>query len=242
MAGTYASSRLLRPLNTGVSQKSSFVEKSKKKYKYAVRAIKSTQLGRALDKLKNLYIKEDEPDYLVIPYVLTCAAYLEAKLNDSLIDAEKQYGEELSSALMSLSLPNKLKILVPVLTGGKYEINKEHFVYQRLISLIRVRNTIAHAKSELKEISVPEEEAPESFHPLFGFKGMPSPESEASRDITLGASKTFSPLEYHEALNKLEKWFFFRCPDRLEKVAMVNAREKIPQWEEQYATFVKHFD
>jgi len=106
-----------------------------KQFKYAYRAMKSTQLSRALDKLKCLYVKEEEPDYLVIPYILTCSAYLEAKLNDSLQDVEKQFGEALSSALMSSSLPNKLKILVPVLTGGKYEINKNHFVYQRLSTL-----------------------------------------------------------------------------------------------------------
>jgi hypothetical protein len=193
----------------------------KKTTKYAHFVVKSTSLSRVLEKLRKHYEAESQPDTLVIPYVLTCAAYLESKLNDSLFDfALKRFGEDVAMTLMSLSLPGKLNILVSVLTDGKYRINKEHFVYQRLISLIRVRNSIAHAKSEIEEISV----APEDLEDRFVFGGgvvkLPR-QFLTGPDITLGASKTFTPLQYHEALEKLEKWFFARCPDRLSKIAMV---------------------
>lgn len=61
-------------------------------------------------------------------------------------------------------------------------------------------------------------------------------------DIALGATKTFTPLEYHEALDKLEKWFFRRYPDKLTKVAMVIDRSKDKDWEEVSTTFRKFLD
>jgi hypothetical protein len=209
--------------------------------KYARRIIKSTQLRRTLDKLREHFEEKHRPEYLVIPYVLTCAAYLEAKLNDSLYETSKQYGEEFAHAMISLSLPNKLKVLVPTLTNGQYNINKDHFVYQRLISLIRVRNTIAHAKSELEEVSATAEELTDIFVLNSGQAKVPK-QFMHEPDITLGASKDFSPLEYLEALDKLEKWFFLRCPDRLHKVAMVVERSKEDGWREEITTWVKYLD
>jgi hypothetical protein len=45
-------------------------------------------------------------------------------------------------------------------------------------------------------------------------------------DITLGASRTFTPLEYHEALDQLEKWFLLRRGGNLSKLDMVVERPK----------------
>jgi len=216
--------------------------KSDKPKKYARLVFKSTSLGRVLNKLRKHYEAEQRPESLVIPYVLTCAAYLESKLNDSLAQfAMKRYGADVADALMSLSLPRKLNVLVPVLTEGRYRINMKHLVYERLISLIRVRNSITHAKSELEEITA----APEDLMsvPLI-FSGMAQiPRRFMDQpDITLGASKTFTPLEYHDALEKLDKWFFRRCPDRLSKVAMVVDRSKEEQWKEVTTAMVKFSD
>src|SRR5512139_3600466 len=97
------------------------------KFKHGVRIIKSTQIGRNLDLFRRHFLDQGEPDWLVVPYVLLCAAYLESKLNDSLTDSKDTYGNELSNALLSLSLPTKLKILVPAMTDGEYEMNKDHF-------------------------------------------------------------------------------------------------------------------
>ena len=41
----------------------------------------------------------------------------------------------------------------------------------------------------------------------------------------MGATKTYTPVEYHDAIEKLEKWFFRRYPDRLSKVEMLIERE-----------------
>lgn len=213
--------------------------------KFARIDIKSTPLEHVLTKLREHYILLNSPDTLVIPYVLTCAAYLEAKLNDSLFGYSlRSHGQDVADAMVTLSLPKKLGILVPVLTDGNYSINKQHFVYQRLISLIRVRNTLTHAKSELKTVSNEEQEqvsVPQLFSsPEYIPKKLAEMQS-IGLDLTLGASTTFTPLEYHEALEKLNKWFFNRCPDRLSKVAMVTAHPK-GHWEENHVTFIKYLD
>jgi|HubBroStandDraft_1064217.scaffolds.fasta_scaffold08564_7 hypothetical protein len=215
----------------------------KKGRKIAYRAIKSTQIGRALNQFNKSFVAGDNPDYLVIPYVLTCAAYLEAKLNDAFQNTEDQYGEDFANSMQSLSLPNKIKTLVPVLTHGRYEINKEHFVYQRLIDLVRMRNALAHAKSELTEFSVTDDDLVDVPVVGAGMVKMPRVILESGGgDVTLGASATYTPLEYHDALNKLEKWFFHRCPDKLAKVAMVVDRTKKPGWKEVASSLVKHLD
>lgn len=218
------------------------------KYKYAKIAIASTPIGRVLKKLRIHYKAEKEPAHLVVPYVLTCAAYLEAKLNESLFQfGMKRYGEDIADAFMSLNLPIKLKVLVPLLTDGRYKIKQDHFVYQRLATLIRVRNVVTHAKPEVKE--VPAEDVMQDPFMLMGMGGG-KPEEVIERlqrqfsgpDITLGASKAVTPLEYHEALEKLEKWFFQRCPDKLKKVAMVIDRSKEAQWKEHHSTMIKYLD
>ena len=213
-----------------------------KKKKYARRVFKSVSLGRALERFRKHYQSEDKPALLVVPYVLTCAAYLESKLNDSLSDfGAKEYGDDVAAALTSLSLRHKLNVLVPVLTQGKYRINKDHFVYQRLVSLIRVRNSIAHAKSELEEVVAGPDDLMETPVIPFGMAQIPR-QFMNDPDSTLGASERFTPLEYHEALDKLEKWFFHRFPDKLSKVAMVIARSKEKHWKPLRNTYVKYFD
>lgn len=218
------------------------MRKSEKSKKYARLVFKSVSLGRVLDKLRKHYEAEHQPESLVIPYVLTCAAYLESKLNDSLLQfATKRYSEEVAGALMSLSLPRKLAVLVPVMTEGRYRMNTKHFVYQRLISLIRVRNDITHAKSKIEEITATPEDLISVPVIPFGVAQIPT-QFMNEPDITLGALKTFTALEYHDALEKLEKWFFQRCPDKLSKVAMVVDRSKEGQWEEVSNTMVKFID
>ncbi len=202
------------------------IEPSKPKSTYARITFASTPLGQVLAKLRERYEADTDSDTLVVPYVITCAAYLEAKLNDALFHhALGKFGEEVAGALISMPLPKKLLIVVPVLTEGRYSINKQHFVYERLTSLIRVRNTIAHAKAEFRKLSDENDGDAE----LAGVPLIFLTEAQRQRqlqnfpgiDLTMGAAKTFSPPEYHEALEKFEKWFFQRCPDRLSKVAMV---------------------
>jgi hypothetical protein len=203
------------------------MSKSEKK-KYGRVVFKSPSLWRVLNRMRTHYRSEHEPRSLVVPYVVTCAIYLESKLNESLFQfSTKRYGDDVATALMSLSFGRKLNVLVPLLTDGQYTINKAHFIYQRLVSLIRVRNSIAHPKPESEEIWATEEDLLDL--PVIGarltFAQIPKQMMDEP-DITLGASKAFTPLEYHEALEKLEKWFFDRCPDKLTKVALVVNRSK----------------
>ncbi len=215
---------------------------SLKSQKYARLVFKSTSLGRVLAKLRKHYEGEHESASLVIPYVLTCAAYLESKLNDSLLEfALKRYGDAVADALMSLSLPRKLNVLVPVLTEGRYRINTKHLVYQRLISLIRVRNSITHAKSEIEEITAASEDLMNVPIICSGMAQIPRQFLDLP-DITLGASRTFTPLQYNEALEKLEKYFFHRCPDRLSKVTLVIDRSKEEQWKQVSSKMAKFSD
>src|SRR5690349_6823194 len=103
---------------------------AQKKHKYAVRRNKATPLGYTLQDLRKSYESQGNPKILVIPYVLTCAAFLEARLNDALQESEDKYGPELAEAFQSISLPKKLQCVVSVLTGGAFEINRENLVYQ----------------------------------------------------------------------------------------------------------------
>jgi len=205
---------------------------------------RSPPLAHILEKLRGHYEAAQRKDWLVVPYVLTCAAYLEAKLNDTLFEFSlEKYGEEVATILVTLPLPRKLITVVPVLTEGRYSINKEHIVYQRLASLIRVRNSVAHAKSEFEELTHGDGDLVAVIRPgepPVKIPGLFKP-SEKSSDLTLGASKPFTPHEYHGALKTFEKAFFARCPDRLKKVAMVVERPK-GQWTTERTALIKFLD
>src|SRR5271157_5765172 len=108
--------------------------------KVTVMLIKSTKFLRLLERMRDRYTKEGEAEDLVVPYVLLCALTLESKLNDALMNKAKRLckggSNALEDAFCSMSFKGKLNALVPVLTNGRYCINNDHFVYQRLASLI----------------------------------------------------------------------------------------------------------
>lgn len=54
----------------------------------------------------------------------------------------------------------------------------------------------------------------------------------------LSLDKDYSPLAFHQALERLDRWFFRRCPDQLTKIAMVVARGP-NTWEEGMTVFSK---
>jgi len=209
---------------------------------YSRVSFKSPALVGVLNNLRTQYEESDHQYYLVVPYVLTCAAYLEAKLNDSMMQFSlEHYDEQVAEALMSLSLPRKLESIVPMLTSGQYKINKSHFVYQRLISLIRTRNELTHAKASLKII--PEKDAKAAATPaIFSNEPIDAIVQRHMRlhEAAMGPPNKFTPTEYHEALEKFEKWFFQRSPDRLSKVAMVVSTKN--KWEMISTVMLKHLD
>lgn len=202
-------------------------------------ALKSTSLARTLSQMRKRYMEEGEPEELAVPYVLTCAACLESKLNDSLLfSARKRYGDDVAEALMWLSLPAKLNVVVPLMTQGQYRINKEHFVYRSLSSLIRTRNRLTHAKSQLEVIDASPEELVSIPTLTSGSCEIPR-EFWEDRNPSLAMSEGLTPTEFHDALEKLNKWFFRRSPDRLSRVEMVIDRSKDNDWEEVVAVMVR---
>ena len=166
------------------------------------------------------YQKAEHKDCLFIPYVLTCAAALEATMNEKLIGyADHRWGSDdptLAQSLLSMTLRGKLNALVPLLTDHRFQFNRKHFVYQRLNALISIRNILVHPKPFDKEFSVSDQVHPLGYPILDGY-------AEIADDLTLGAAEKFDPLEYHEALEKLDKWFFRKLPDHISKVAMLVA-------------------
>jgi hypothetical protein len=196
----------------------SSTHQSRKKIKvtFGVRA----KFDRILNGYRKHYQKAEHKDYLFIPYVLTCAAALEATMNEKLVEyAHRRWSSDeptLAQSLLSMTLRGKLNALVPLLTDHRFQFNHKHFVYKRLNALISIRNILVHPKPFDKELSVSDQVHPLGYPILDGYV-------EIAEDLTLGAAEKFNPLEYHEALEKLDKWFFMRLPDHISKVAMLVA-------------------
>jgi hypothetical protein len=188
---------------------------------------KHANYGRILNSIRDEYLAGGKPERLAVPYILMCATTLEARLNDELHGyASKTWKDNYKSiadAYLSMSFRGKLNALVPILTNNQYRINHEHTVYQRLASLVTVRNLLAHPKPTVGEFEV--EESPDAKTWPFPYPQIPQHVINTFDDLTMGATQTFSPVEYHDAVEKLEKWFFHRCPDRLSKIVMVIKRE-----------------
>lgn len=181
-----------------------------------------TKFWRILNGFRKYYEKAEHKECLVVPYVVTCAAALEATMNDKLIEyAHGRWGDDptLAQSLLSMSMRGKLNALVPLLTDHRFQFSRTHFVYRRLNSLISVRNILVHPKPFEKKFPISDQVHPLGYPILDGYV-------EAAEDMTLGAIEKFNPLEYHEALEKLDKWFFRRLPDHISKVAMLVANSR----------------
>lgn len=88
----------------------------------------------------------------VLPFIFTCAAALEATLNDHLVaHAFGEYGVDdyrrHAEALLSMALRSKLDMIVPLLSHNKYLIRSDSKSCQALIRLIGLRNKLVHSKS-----------------------------------------------------------------------------------------------
>lgn len=204
------------------------MSKKPKKEKYKAHLFAHPNYDRILREIRKKYIDESEPDYLAVPYVLMCATALEARLNDELynyaLSAWQDNFSMIAQSYLSINFKGKLNAFVSILTNDRYRINQDHFVYQRLASLIKVRNTLAHPKPSIQDYEIVKND-PMTWPPF----QLPLEFYENVSDLTLGSTDAFTPLEYHEAMEKLEKWFFNRCPDRLSKIAMVVANEQNKQ-------------
>jgi hypothetical protein len=215
---------------TGVrhQQGNQMVAKPAKK-KYRFHHYKHANYQLILDAVRKEYLSEGEHKHLAVPYVLMCATTLEARLNDELHGyASKIWGDDYKSiadAYLSMSFRGKLTAVVPFLTNNKYRINQKHIVYQRLASLITVRNLLVHPEPTVEKFEI--RELPEDKRLPFPYPQLPREIFEKLDDLTMGATKKYTPVEYHDAIKKFERWFFNRYPDRLSKVSMV-VKGKMP--------------
>lgn len=88
----------------------------------------------------------------VLPFIFTCAAALEATLNDHLVAyAFEEYRlvdyRRHAEALLSMGLRSKLDMVVPLLSHNNFLLRSESKQYQMLIKLVRLRNELVHSKS-----------------------------------------------------------------------------------------------
>lgn len=93
----------------------------------------------------------------VVPFTLTCAAALEASLNDAYIwlthekfgfKTYRRYAEH----FLKLSPKAKLDLYVPTVTGYSHSLNTDHKVYHQLNELVSLRNKLVHDRQFLQEL------------------------------------------------------------------------------------------
>ncbi|CBE68556.1 MAG: hypothetical protein F9K13_03410 [Candidatus Methylomirabilis oxygeniifera] len=183
------------------------------------------KLNRVLKRLAQAYAACTDKEALAVPYIVTCAAALEAKLNDALVQHAASTWQEgsqpIQQAFLSMSFRGKLEATAVLLTGEKFRLNPDDEYVKRLHSLISYRNLLVHPKPTAHEVSTVA-----VTHPIYGVEfEVPGPEyDDLVADLTFGAKNHYKPQEYHEALDKLDKWFFKRLPDRVSKVRLLIPR------------------
>lgn len=149
--------------------------------------------------LKRLEDESDESDFLIVPFILTLCASLEANLNDWLIiDTFSKHGAEnyrvLVEGYTGVSFAKKLRLVVPVLTDNTFQLREDSATVQLLINLISARNKITHP---LMHYQIEQQANPANrerrdkltSHPLF----------------TLSAEEC---RKYYEAVLEFERKFF----------------------------------
>ena len=92
-------------------------------------------------------------------FILVAAASLESLLNEGIISWAFQLfpkgdHKRHATAFLSMNLGKKLDALGFLLSSGKFITDNESNVYQTLISLIKLRNEVAHSKDFYKETDI----------------------------------------------------------------------------------------
>jgi len=187
---------------------------------------KYVKFDRILEQLREAYVEQTIPSqFLDVPYIITCAAALESRLNDEMVhfsyETFDDAGREMAESFLSMSFRGKLNAVVPLLTSNSFVFNTGHEVYKKLSSLIKVRNLLVHPKSFFEDVSIQQEVDSNTG------KAFPYPVSkklaELGEDLSLGSTKEYTPTEYHDALGKFEKIFFKNIgkPNRLAKTRLI---------------------
>ncbi|WP_405629431.1 hypothetical protein [Pseudoalteromonas sp. Ld20] len=92
-------------------------------------------------------------------FILVAAASLESLLNEGIVSWAFQLfpkgdHKRHATAFLSMNLGKKLDTLGFLLSSGKFITDNESNVYQTLISLIKLRNEVAHSKDFYKEADI----------------------------------------------------------------------------------------
>jgi hypothetical protein len=194
--------------------------------KVTVLFLKHVKYDRILKQLRKAHIEQTIPSqFLDVPYIITCAAALESRLNDEIVqfsyNSFGKAGREMAESLLSMNFRGKLNAIVPLLTSNRFVFNTGHEVYKKLSSLIKVRNLLVHPRSFFEDVSIQQEIDPNTG------KAFPYPVSkklsELGDDLSLGSLKEYIPTEYHDALDKFEKIFFDNIgkSNRLAKTGLI---------------------
>lgn len=99
--------------------------------------------------LKRIENEPNEFDCLVVPFILTLSAWLEAGLNDYLlIDTFIKHGSEryknLAEGYVNISFSKKLRLVVAILTDNTFQLRDDSAIVQKLDRMIAARNKITH--------------------------------------------------------------------------------------------------
>lgn len=93
----------------------------------------------------------------LVPFVIMCAAALEAVLNDEIVSwaftsFPKERYKNAADAALSMSFRWKLDMLVPLITKNEYLTKVGSIEYQNLAKLIRRRNELIHSRSYYQDL------------------------------------------------------------------------------------------
>ena len=189
-------------------------------------SLKYVKFNRILKQLLKAYTEKTIPSqYLDVPYTITCAAALESRLNDEIVQFSYKSFEtaarKMAESFLTMSFRGKLNTIVPFLTSNRFVFNTDHEVYKRLLSLIKVRNSLVHPKAFFKDISIQQEVDPNTGNAFL--YPVSKKLAEIGEDLSLGSKTEYLPTEYHDALGKLEQIFFKNIgkPNRLGKTGLI---------------------
>lgn len=192
-----------------------------KKKKHVTIAVKTYISLNYLDNLSILssQLKKNTPlsNSLLVPFILTCAAALEAMLNDEIISwAQETFSNEsykrMADAHLSMSLRGKLEYIVPLQTHNSYVLRTNSAEYKTLSSLIARRNALIHSKSffHFNQVDVKSDSEELQVNPLNleTLKKLPSAPSDPFHEVTVEEC-----LSYYRALEAFETKFLYHLDD-----------------------------
>jgi hypothetical protein len=174
-----------------------------------------------LDNLSTLssQLKKNVPpsDFLLVPFILTCAAALEAMLNDEIISwAQETFASEsykrIADAHLSMSLRGKLEYIVPLMTHNSYILRTNSVEHKTLSSLITRRNELMHGKAffQFNQVDVDGDAEDLQFNPLNleTLEKLPTSPSDPFDEVTVAEC-----LSCYEALEAFETKFLYHLDD-----------------------------